>query len=145
MGDAVRLRITSRTRERAASLLQGAEEGWTFELRPPRHSDQQRALMRSMAGDLAKQVQWCGQKMSNDDWVRFCTAKLRKDRIVFDCDDKGRPDPHAGLVVLGASTREASSKMLNEMIAWFEWFGAQHNVRWSHEAAELARLQEMKR
>lgn len=138
-------RLISKTaRTLAASLVAELPDGWTVTFDPPRHGDAQRALMRSMAGDLSKQVQWCGQKMSNDDWVRFCTAKLKKDRIVFDCDDKGQADQRA-LISLGCSTRLKSVKFLNEMIGWFEWFGAQHGVAWSHEQAKVAQLESMKR
>lgn len=137
-------RLISRTaRQMAASLCAELPEGWTVLFEPPRRSDAQSALMHSMAGDLAKQVPWCGAKLSKDDWKRVATAMLKKDRFVRDVGSDGQPG--SGLIVIGAQTRRMSVKAMGEMIAWFEWFGAQHSVTWTHEAAKVAQLEDMRR
>lgn len=133
-------------RELAASfILEAAPDGCVVSFKEPTRSEEQSRLMHSMAHDLSKQVPWCGQTLSVEQWKRFATAKLKKDKIVFDCNDKGEPDANAGLVVLGMSTRDKGAKEVNEIIAWFEWMGAQHAVIWSHEAAKVAVLEEMRR
>jgi NinB protein len=117
-------------RQLAASWCLEAPKGWRVEFREPRRSDIQSDKMHAMAGDLSRQVPWCGQTLSVEQWKRFATAKLKKDKIIFDCNDKGEPDPQAGLVVLGASTRDKSVKEVSEIIEWFYWMGAQHGVQW---------------
>jgi hypothetical protein len=117
-------------RKNAIAAIYTAPEFWTVTLNPPRRSDVQSDKMHAMAGDLSKQVPWMGQKLSVEQWKRFATAKLKKDMIVFDCDDRGQPSMQAGLIVLGARTREMSSKEVSEIIEWFYWMGAQHGVVW---------------
>ncbi len=139
-------RLTSATaRQLAASYCLEGPAGWLVTFKEPTRSLEQNAHMHGLAKDLSEQVPWCGQTLSVDDWKRFGTAKLKKDRIVFDCDDKGQPSPNAGLVVLGKSTSKMTVKELGELITWFEWMGAQHGVKWTHEAKKVAVLEEMRR
>lgn len=100
--------------------------GWRVQIRAERRSDEANAAMHAMLGDISKQVVWCGAKLSTEDWKRFATAMLKKDRFVRDCDDRGQPG--TGLVVLGARTREMSGKEIGEIIEWCKWFGAMHSV-----------------
>ena len=101
--------------------------------------------MHSMADDLSAQVPYMGMKLTREQWKRFATAKLKKDTIIFDCDEFGQPNPQAGLIVLGAETRRARKSVLNAIIEWMYWMGAQHGVKWTHEAAKVAVLEEMRR
>lgn len=121
-------------RQLAASWCMEAPEGWCVSFKAPTRSLEQNAKLHAMAGDLSKQVPWCGQTLSVEQWKRFATAKLKKDKIIFDCNDLGQPDPQAGLVVLGASTRDKSVKEISEIIEWFYWMGARHGVAWSEYA-----------
>ncbi len=139
-------RLVSKTsRELAASHCQGLPDGWTVTFREPRRSDIQSAKMHAMAWDLSRQVPWCGQTLSVEQWKRFATAKLKKDKIIFDCNDKGEPDANAGLIVLGSSTRDMSVADVSQIIEWFYWMGAQHGVVWKDEEAKVAQLSEMRR
>lgn len=128
-------------RRLAADLCREAPDGTVVTFKEARRSDEQSRLMHSMARDLDEQVPWCGQRLGVDGWKRFAVAKLKKDRIVFDCNDKGEPDPHGGFVVLAKSTADMPTREINEVIAWFEWMGAQHSVQWTHEAAKVAQLE----
>lgn len=140
------IRLTTPTARRlAASMCMEADEGCVVTFREPRRSDEQSRKMHAMAADLSKQLPWCGQRLSVEQWKRFATAKLKKDKIVFDCNDKGEPDAQAGLVVLGASTRDMSAKDVSAIIEWFFWMGAQHGVIWTDEERELRAYAEMRR
>jgi len=132
-------------RKLAADLCAEAPDGTIVTFRAAKRSDEQSRLMHSMARDLDEQVPWCGQRLGVDGWKRFAVAKLKKDRIVFDCDDKGEPSPHGGLVVLAKSTADMSTREINEVIEWFKWMGAQHSVSWTHEANKIAVLEAMRR
>jgi len=140
-------RLTSKTaRQLAASyILEAATDGDVVSIRAAKRSDEQSRLMHSMARDLDEQVPWCGQRLGVDGWKRFAVAKLKKDRIVFDCDDKGEPSPHGGFVVLAKSTADMPTREINEVIEWFKWMGAQHSVSWTHERAAVAVLEAMRR
>ena len=139
-------RLTSpASRQLAASFCMEAPNGYVVTFKEPTRSLEQNARMHGMASDLSKQVPWCGQTLSVEQWKRFATAKLKKDKIVFDCNDKGEPDANAGLIVLGASTSAMSVRDVSAIIEWFYWMGAQHNVAWTHEAKELASLSDLRR
>lgn len=141
----VQLTSAAKRQFAASYIMDAAPEGCVVSFKEPTRSEEQSRLMHSMAHDLSRQVPWCGQALSVEQWKRFATAKLKKDKIVFDCNERGEPDANAGLVVLGMSTRDKGAKEINEIIAWFEWMGAQHGVAWSHEAAKVAQLESMKR
>ena len=132
-------------RRLAASFCMEADEGVVASFREARRSDEQSRKMHAMAADLSKQVPWCGQRLSVEQWKRFATAKLKKDKIVFDCDDKGQPSAQSGLIVIGKSTSAMGVREMGEVITWFEWFGAQHGVVWGDEAKKVAQLEEMRR
>lgn len=138
--------ITLRTptqRQLVASYAMEAPEGTVVEFKPARRSDAQSRRMHAMAGDIAKQVQWCGAWLSKDDWKRICTAMLKKDKFVRDVGPDGQPGN--GLIVVASSTRNMGGADLSLMIDWFDWFGAQHGVEWSNEAKEIAQLEAMRR
>lgn len=140
------VKLRNRTaREIVASyVMDAAPEGCVVRFDEDSATDAQRRLMHGMAYDLSKQVMWCGRKMSVEEWKRFCTAKLKKDRFVFDCDEFGQPDP-TSIVSLGCSTKDKGREFIGLMIDWFKWFGAQHAVVWTHEERDLAQLAEMRR
>lgn len=139
-------RLTHKTaRAMAVAHVEAAPDGYTVEIRPARRTDEQSRKMHAMAADLSKQVPYMGMTLSVEQWKRFATAKLKKDTIIFDCDDQGQPDAQRGLLVLGAHTRDESIAGLSDIIEWFYWMGAQHNVIWSDEEKKVAQLEEMRR
>jgi hypothetical protein len=125
----------------ASYIMEVAPDGCVVSFREAARSLEQNALMHSMAADLSRQVLWCGQTLNLDQWKRFATAKLKKDKLVFDCNEHGEPDANAGLIVLGASTAAMSVGDVSALIEWFGWMGARHNVLWTHEqrGTDLAR------
>lgn len=146
MTDKFRFRLTHATaRKMAKTAVMSAPDGWLVTLTAPKRSEDQSALMHGMADDLSKQLPYMGMTLTREQWKRFATAKLKKDTIVFDCDEHGQPDPKAGLLVLGATTRDSSAKEVGEIIDWFEWMGAQHNVVWTHETKKVAQLADARR
>jgi len=146
MSDKKLYRLTHKTaRAMAVAHVEAAPDGYTVEIREPRRTDEQSRRMHAMADDLSKQVPYMGMTLTREQWKRFATAKLKKDTIVFDCDDKGQPNPRLGLLVLGAQTRDETIAGLKEIIDWMEWFGAQHGVIWSDEEAKVAQLESMRR
>lgn len=131
-------------RKFAASWCLEAPDGWTVTFRKMRRSDEQNRKMHAMARDLSKQVKWNGETLSTEQWKRFATAMLKKDKLIMACDEFGRPS-ETDVINLAAYTRDMSAATIGLIISWFEWFGAQHGVRWTHEARELASLEEMRR
>jgi hypothetical protein len=97
-------------------------EGTTVEFRAPRRSLDQNALMWSLLGQISKQVNWYGQKLSADDWKDVLTASLRRTRVV--------PGIDAGTFVpLGMHTSQMTKEELGEVIELAYAFGAERSVK----------------
>jgi len=94
-----------------------------LELRPQTRSLAQNSLMWSCLTDIAKQVDWYGQKLSSDDWKHVLTASLRKQRAV--------PGIDGGFVVVGLSTSKMTIPEMSEMVELSHAFGADNGVNWS--------------
>ena len=120
------------SRQFAASLCYELPNGWSVTFKAARRSDAANAKMHAMLSEIAKQVEWCGAKMSAEDWKRVATAMLKKDKFTRDVGEDGQPGN--GLIVVGARTREMSNAEISEVIEWLYWFGAQHGVQFKDDA-----------
>lgn len=88
-----------------------------------KRSTDQNALMWAMLTDVARQVEWYGQKLSAEDWKHVFTASQKQQRAV--------PGIDGGLVMLGQSTSRMSKEQMAELIELMGAFGAEHGVEWS--------------
>lgn len=96
--------------------------GTTVEFRAPRRSLDQNALMWSLLGQISKQVDWYGQKLTSEDWKDVLTASLRRTRVV--------PGIDAGTFVpLGMRTSQMTKEEISELIELIYAFGAEHDVK----------------
>ena len=89
-------------------------------LAPATRSLDQNAKMWACLSDIAKQVDWYGQKLSPDDWKHVLSASLRKQRAV--------PGIDGGFVVVGLSTSQMTIAEMSEMIELAHAFGADKGV-----------------
>ena len=105
-----------------ARWARNVPEGTTVEFRAPRRSSDQNALMWGLLGQISKQVDWYGQKLTSEDWKDVLTASLRRARVV--------PGIDAGsFVPLGMRTSQMNKQELAELIELIYAFGAEHEVR----------------
>lgn len=114
---------TEQDRARAMQILQRVDlsAGITWSMREEVRSDAQNRRMWAMLRDVAKQVEWYGQKLSDEDWKHIFSASVQKQRAV--------PGLDGGFVVLGISTRKQSKKWFNDMFLVIEGFAAEHQVK----------------
>ena len=91
-----------------------------------RRSIGQNALMWALLGDISRQVEWHGQKLSKKDWKWIFTAAIRRQRMV--------PALDGGVVYLGEPTSGMSKKEMTDLIDLILSFGADHDVAWSDES-----------
>lgn len=105
-----------------ATWAKNVPEGTTVEFRAPRRSLDQNALMWSLLGQISKQVDWYGQKLSSEDWKDVLTASLRRTRVV--------PGIDAGTFVpLGMRTSQMTKEEISELIELVYAFGAERGVQ----------------
>lgn len=88
-----------------------------------KRSDASNRKMWAMLRDIAKQVEWYGQKLKDEDWKHIFSASVEKQRAV--------PGLDGGFVVLGLSTRKQSQKWFSDMFEIMEAFAAERGVKFS--------------
>jgi hypothetical protein len=96
--------------------------GTTVEFRAPRRSNDQNALMWSLLGQISKQVDWYGTKLSSEDWKDVLTASLRHARDVPGIDP-------GTFVPLGMRTSQMTKDEISNLIELVYAFGAEHGVK----------------
>lgn len=104
-------------------------DGWMVQMSEPTRNADQNALLHAALTDVAKQVEWCGKKLSIDVWKRLTTAAwLREEgespEMIPALDGKG-------FDVIFERTSKLSRKQCASLIDWIHAFGAEHRVQWS--------------
>lgn len=88
-----------------------------------KRSDPANRKMWAMLRDVSRQVDWYGQKLSDEDWKHIFSASVEKQRAV--------PGLDGGFVILGTSTRKKSKAWFSDMFEVIQAFAAEHGVKWS--------------
>lgn len=86
---------------------------------------EQNAKLWAMLGEVSKQVNWHGNKLTPENWKDVFTASLKKQMAV--------PGIDGGFVVCGTSTSKMTVGEMAELIELITAFGVQHNVKFSSE------------
>ena len=85
------------------------------------------ARFHAMCRDIARHVEWAGQKWNDEDWKRlFLGAKFGQPVV---------PNPFGkGIVVVNAKrSRELTNAQMEELIGEMMAFGDEHGVDWSED------------
>ena len=106
----------------AKSLLMAGHR-LTLEVRPEKRSDAQNRRLWAMLGEIARQVDWYGQKLTAEEWKHVFSASLAKQKVV--------PGLDGGFVVLGLSTSKMTKGEMSDMQTLMEAFGAEKGVTFS--------------
>lgn len=89
-----------------------------------RHLDsrtsEQNRLLWAVLSALSEQVDWCGQKLSQEDWKNILTASLKKQRIL--------PGIDGGFVVVSTSTSQMTKEEFSDLVDLSLAFAAQQGV-----------------
>lgn len=91
---------------------------------------EQNALMWACLHDVAAQVVWYGKKLTPECWKHVFSACLKGQETV--------PGINGGFVVIGQATSKMKVSEMRDLITFIHAFGAEHNVRFSDEAARAA-------
>lgn len=81
----------------------------------------QNRRMWAMLRDLSAQVDWHGQKLTDEEWKDVLTASLKKQKAV--------PGIDGGFVVLGARTSAMTIQEMTELQDLISAFGTQQGVK----------------
>lgn len=117
----VALILTSRAvRERASHWVQIAPSGTRFELKEAKRSNEQNALMWVYLTEVARTLDWHGQRYSADDWKDFFMHALNRARWM--------PSEDGGMVPVGMRTSDLSKSEMGDLITLIQAFSARHGV-----------------
>jgi hypothetical protein len=104
-----------------ANLMAGRR--MTIEVKPETRSLAQNARLWAMLGDVSRQVDWHGRKLSPTAWKHIFSAALTKQDVV--------PGIDGGFVVLGKETSKMTRAEMSELQELMQAFGAQQGVKFS--------------
>lgn len=108
-------------RERAGNWVRKAPPGTRVEFKAPRRSLDQNSLLWARLTEVARGVDWYGQKLTAEDWKDVFTASLRKARVV--------PGLERGTFVpLGMRTSDMTVAEMTELLELIAAFAAEHGV-----------------
>jgi len=93
----------------------------TLEVRPEKRSDAQNRRLWAMLRDISQQVDWHGNKLSDEEWKDVMSASLKRTKVV--------PGLDGGFVVCGQSTSRMTRAEMCELQELMEAFGAQQGVK----------------
>lgn len=89
-------------------------------------STEQNSKMWAMLHEVSVQVDWYGQKLTDDEWKDVFTAALKKQRAV--------PGLDGGFVILGARTSKMTVSEMSELIELMTAFGVERGVQFKDAA-----------
>lgn len=111
-------------REYAKRMIDEAPVGHVVTIKEGTRTTDQNAKLWAMLGDVSRQIEWHGLKLSPDDWKDVFTAGLRKARVVPNMEGNG-------FVALGLRTSTMTKRELSDLIELMFAFGAERGVKWT--------------
>ena len=107
-------------RKRAASAIMDAPDGYIVRITEPTRSLESNALLWVLLGEVSKQVEWYGSKLTAEEWKDVFSASLKKQKVV--------PALDGGFVVCGQRTSKMTKSEFSDLIELIQAFGAERGV-----------------
>ena len=90
-------------------------------------TNDQNAKLWPMLDDIARQVDWYGNKLTDEEWKDVFSAALKRQKVV--------PGLDGGFVVCGQRTSKMGKREFSDLIELMYSFGAEQGVVWSERMA----------
>lgn len=116
---------SEKSRDLAHKLLDESPDGTIFELRPPRRSDDQNRRFHASIRSVARQAEWCGDNLSEEDWKRLFLASFYGQKVVKSL--------LGGFVVISKKSSEMNRADLAELQEFIYAWGTEHGVTFEEE------------
>jgi len=122
--------VNERMRQRAIDLIMAAKPGSRVEIKGPKRSTDQNAVMWCLLSDIAEQLVWHGQKLDAEDWKLVMLDALRREtrhemRIVPNTDLTGFVN------VSKTSSSDLTTTEFSDLLTLIAAFGDQNGVVWT--------------
>jgi len=114
-------------RDRASAWVRSAPWGTRITFQEAKRSSDQNAKMWAMLTEVARQVEWHGQRLSADDWKLIFLSALKQElRMVPNLDN-------TGFLALGRSSSDLSVSEMADLIDLIAAFGARQGVEFADQ------------
>lgn len=107
-------------RKNACQAVMGAPDGHVCIIQEATRSIEQNRLLWELLTRVAEQVEWYGQKLTNEEWKDVFSAALKRQKVV--------PGLDGGFVVLGQRTSKMGKQEFSELLELIQAFGAERGV-----------------
>ena len=123
MSERFKITVINSNREELINMIRNAPSGTEIEItQGAPHTAEQRAKVRCMLRDIAKQCTWFDARLPEDLWKNLFTAEIRRD-LLF-------PDLYGGgYVLMGDSTKGMILEEMGSMIDLMHAFGVENDVK----------------
>lgn len=112
--------VHAEARKRAASAIMDAPDGWIARITEPTRTLESNALLWVLLGEVSKQVEWYGSKLTAEEWKDVFSASLKKQKVV--------PALDGGFVVCGQRTSKMTKSEFSDLIELIQAFSAERGV-----------------
>ena len=117
--------VHHQARLNALEAVKNAPDGWMVQVKEKTRSIEQNSLLWARLEEIAKQVDWYGEKLASEDWKHVFSASLKKQKAVRGID--------GGFVVLGQSTSKMTKAEMADLLTLMEAFAAERGVNFKDE------------
>ena len=120
--------VHAEARKRAASAIMDAPDGWIARITEPTRTLESNALLWVLLGEVSKQVEWYGSKLTAEEWKDVFSASLKKQKVV--------PALDGGFVVCGQRTSKMTKSEFSDLIELIQAFGAERGVNFDERISD---------
>ena len=117
--------VHDEARRRAIQSVKDAQDGYIVTVSEPTRNLDQNAALWAMLTDISRQVDWYGNKLSQEEWKSVFSSALKKQKVV--------PGLDGGFVVCGQSTSKMTKSEFSELLELIAAFGANNGVKFNDE------------
>lgn len=117
--------VHAQARRLAAEFCMTAPEGWICKISEPTRNLEQNAKMWALLTEVSEQVNWYGQKLTQEEWKDVFSASLKQQKVI--------PGLDGGFVVCGQRTSQMTKKEFSDLIELIQAFGAERGVVFEDE------------
>lgn len=111
-----------------------ARQDFEIEVREPRRTSPENRLLHALIGELARKLEWAGEKRDAETWKRLCVSAW--------CRANGESveilpalDGH-GIDIVPVRTSRLSKRACAELIEFVYAWGAEQGIQWADPAIE---------
>jgi hypothetical protein len=118
--------VHDEARRRAIQAVKDAQDGYIVTVSEPTRNLDQNAALWAMLTDISRQVDWYGNKLSQEDWKSVFSSALKKQKVV--------PGLDGGFVVCGQPTSKMTKSEFSELLELIAAFGANNGVKFNDKS-----------